>query len=235
MNYDMLIAGAIGIAPALALMYWTMKDYTYPKVEKPFFDDRKLFPMLAIGMIVGVVLYSIQSIFPMYFVLYALLFAVIEELVKLVILNFRRFQKHLDTPFYGLVLGLGIGSMMAFGAVYQFIMAITGEGDTLNARDYSIMIFLAIQFCLLNGATGTIIGVGSARGLPFGYFAQAVLVHLAFNLIMIGFFTFGSPWMYVAFAAAMVVAAFSYYQITVQTLPELISSEIKKFEKRTKG
>ena len=30
MNYDMFIAGAIGFAPAILLMFYTLKNYTYP-------------------------------------------------------------------------------------------------------------------------------------------------------------------------------------------------------------
>ncbi|MCU0862009.1 MAG: hypothetical protein MUE65_06800, partial [Methanomassiliicoccales archaeon] len=83
MNTDMYIAGAIGIGPALALMYWTLKSYTYPSVEKPFFDDRRVFGLLAVGMVLGVLLYAVQQFFPMDQVLYALVFALIYELVKL--------------------------------------------------------------------------------------------------------------------------------------------------------
>jgi len=234
MNYSMLLAGAIGIAPALALMYWTMKDYTYPIVEKPFFDDRKLFPMLAVGMMVGVVLYVVQNSFNMALVLFALIFAVLEELIKLVILNFKRFQKKLDTPFYGLVLGLGIGSTMAFGAIWVSMLAFASGGQTLDPADYAILIVLAIQFVVLNGATGALIGIGVARGYPFNYFANATLTHLAVNLVMIGFYTFPDFWRYVCLIGATGIAVFAYWQMHTRTLPELISKEVAKFEARSK-
>jgi hypothetical protein len=234
MNYDMLLAGAIGVAPALALMYWTMKDYTYPIVEKPFFDDRKLFPMLAVGMIVGVVLITVQNSFNMAFILFALIFAVLEELVKLVILNFKRFQKRLDTPFYGLVLGLGIGSTMGFGAVWVSMLALGSVGQTLNAADYVILTVVAIQFVVLNGATGALIGMGVTRGYPFNYFANATLTHIAVNLVMIGFYTFPDFWRYVCLVGATGIAIFAYWQMHKRTLPELISTEVAKFEARSK-
>jgi hypothetical protein len=234
MNYDMLLAGAIGIAPALALMYWTMKDYTYPKVEKPFFDDRKLFPMLAVGMMVGVVIYIVQNSFNMALVLFALIFAVIEELVKLLILNFKRFQKKLDTPFYGLVLGLGIGSMMGFGAVWVSMLSLASGGQALNLEDYVILAVVAIQFVVLNGATGAIIGIGSARGYPFNYFANATLTHIAVNLVMIGFYSFPDFWRYVCLIGATGIAVFAYWQMHRRTLPDLIWAEVAKYEARSK-
>ena len=101
MNNAMLIAGAIGFAPAMILMFWTLRDYTYPKVEKPFFEDKKAFGLFAVGMVIGVIIYSAQSWFALDLVLIALLFALVEELVKLMILNFSRFQRKLDTSFYG--------------------------------------------------------------------------------------------------------------------------------------
>ena len=116
MNNDMLIAGAIGFAPAMILMFWTLRDYTYPKVEKPFFEDKKAFGLFAVGMVLGVAIYAAQSWFPLQVVYVALAFALVEELVKLMILNFPKFQRKLDTSFYGLAIGLGIGSTMGFGA-----------------------------------------------------------------------------------------------------------------------
>lgn len=234
-NDTMLIAGAIGIAPALFLMYYSLKNYTYPLVQKPFFDDRKLFLMLAIGMVVGVLMFAIQNMFDIAFILFALLFAVIEELVKLVVLNIPRFQKKLDTAFYGYSFGLGIGSTMAFGAVFATMASFNSAGTALTVFDVIVLGLIAIQFNLLNGATGATIGIGVARGLPFGYFSQATIVHLAFNLIMIGFFSMQSPLNYVAFAAATAVVTYYYYVIHFRTVPKFVVSELKKFESRTKG
>ncbi|HSA35259.1 MAG TPA: hypothetical protein P5202_01725, partial [Methanomassiliicoccales archaeon] len=63
MNWTTMLAAALGVGPALALMFWTLRDYTYPKVERPFFDDRKLFGLLAVGMVIGVVVFVLQSYF----------------------------------------------------------------------------------------------------------------------------------------------------------------------------
>ena len=91
MNYDMMIAGAIGFAPAIALMFYSLKNYTYPAVERPFFDDRKVFFMFAVGITIGVIIAAVHYIFEgggaESYILYAILFALIEELTKFVILN----------------------------------------------------------------------------------------------------------------------------------------------------
>jgi len=231
MNYDMFIAGALGFGPAVILMYYTLKDYTYPAVEKPFFEDRKAFGIFAVGLVIGTIIYSIQTWFSMTLLLVALIFAVLEELVKLVILNFPRFQGKLDTSFYGITLGLGIGATMGFGAVYITI----GQLGDLTASAWAVLIVIAAQFVLLHGANGMLIGIGVARKMPWPYFAQAVLVHLAYNMLMIPFFTGDELLGYPLFILATIILVLSYYQAWKRFLPDLIRTEVSRFEKRTKG
>lgn len=236
MNTDMFVAGAIGLAPALALMYWTLNAYTYPAVEKPFFDDRIVFGLLAVGMVLGVLLYAVQSVFPVELVLYALLFAVLYELIKLVVLNLKRFSRKLDTPFYGLTIGLGMGGMVAVGYVWSSLGGMSSGGLVPDLRDYAIFAIWAVQLCLLNGSTGAIIGIGVTRGQPFGFFANATLVHLAYNLVMIGFFMYPKDtWGYLCLAVATAIVAYSYYRVHYQALPALVKEGVSKYEARSKA
>ncbi len=233
MNNDMFIAAAVGIAPALALMYWSLRSYTYPKVKQPFFDDRVVFTYLAIGLVIGVVVYATQSFFDMSFLLFALLFAVLEEMIKLVLLNLRRFRGKLDTQFYGLTIGLGIGGAMGFGAVFQSMPVLNFGETSVAVLNAIILVVLAVQFSLLHGATGAIIGVGVARSKPFSYFSQAVLYHLAFNLLMIGFYLpLATPFNYIAFVAATVIVVYAYWQVHFRILPNTISEAVDRFEKK---
>jgi hypothetical protein len=229
----MFVAAAMGVGPALALMYWSLRNYTYPKVKRPFFDDRVVFTYLAIGLVIGVVVYAVQSSFDMAFILFALLFAVLEEMIKLVLLNLKRFRGKLDTSFYGLTIGLGIGGAMGFGVVFQSLPVLNfGEASAaiLNAI---IIVVLAVQFSLLHGSTGAIIGVGVAKSMPFSYLSQAVLYHLAINLLMIGFYLpLPVPFNYVALGAATFVAVYSYWQVHSRLLPHLISTAVERFEKK---
>ncbi len=169
MDWTMMLAAALGIGPALALMFLTLRDYTYPKVERPFFDDRKLFLLLAAGMVIGVAVYVLQSYFNLGYLLFALLFAVFEELIKLIVLNMPRFARKLDTSFYGLSFGLGIGSTMAFGAVFYTLQ----QSDGLSVLGWLAVVLLGFQMVLLHASAGAMIGTGSARGEVWGYFAQA--------------------------------------------------------------
>jgi hypothetical protein len=231
MDTNMFIAGAAGFAPAILLIYYTLKDYTYPAVEKPFFDDRKAFGLFAIGLVIGTLIYAIQSWFSIELLLFALLFAVLEELLKLIILNLPRFQGKLDTAFYGATLGLGIGATMGFGAVYITM----GQIGDLQPLSWVLLITIAVQFVLLHGGTGATIGIGVARKMPWPYFAQATLVHLAYNILMIPFFTGDELLGYPLFALATAILVVFYYQVWRKVLPELVRARVSKLEKMAKG
>ncbi|MEM0449908.1 MAG: hypothetical protein QW520_08830 [Methanomassiliicoccales archaeon] len=236
MNSNMFIAGVIGIGPALALMYFTLRDYTYPKVEKPFFDDRKVFGLLALGMVMGVALFAVQQYFPIEQVLYALLFALIYELAKLAVLNLKRFSRRLDTAFYGLVIGLGMGSTVAFGYIWSSFLSFSAAGLSLGLRDYVVIIVLSFQLSLLNGSTGAVIGIGVTRGHPFGFLANAALTHIAYNFVMIGFFLYPlDVWGYVCLVFATAIAAFSYYRVHFQAIPALVEEGLAKYKSKSKA
>jgi len=230
MNYEMLIAGAIGFASAIGLMFWTLRDYTYPKVEKPFFDDRKVFGLFALGLVLGIGIFSLQTWFDLAAVLVVLSFAVAEELLKLVVLNFPRFQKKLDTSFYGVSFGLGIGSTMSFGAVYLSLVFL----QEVSVWSVGTLVLLALQLVFLHGATGATIGIGVARGTPWGFFAQATLVHLVYNLMMIPFymseFTYGA----VLFVGAAVFLGAYYLYVHYRLLPAVVSEQVSRLVSKSK-
>lgn len=226
MDFDFIIAGAIGLGPALFLMYYTLRSYTYPAVEKAFFDDRGVFLFLAIGLIIGVVIWFFEFGFDLSFILYAFVFAVIEELVRLVILNFKRFHRRLDTMFIGFVLGLGMGGAIATGTVFASLSSLVG---LIGPADIAILIVISVQLVTLGGATGATIGAGVAKSIPFSYFAQATMVHIAVNLIMIGFYLIGLPFNIVFLAVATIIPAYYYWYVHSRLIPNLVQSEVKRF------
>jgi RsiW-degrading membrane proteinase PrsW (M82 family) len=231
MDSTMALAGVVGIAPALALMYWTMSRYTYPKVDKPFFDDRKVFSMFAVGMVIGVIVFGIQSWFPLDVLYVALAFALVEELLKLVILNMPRFQRKLDTAFYGLSLGLGIGATMAFGAAFSII----ATADQMSPLDWVLILVLAVQFVTLHASTGATIGTGVAKGYPFEIFTQAAMVHIAYSLLMVAFFAVAEPWWYVTVPVATVLLVSYYLYVHYRLLPSLVEEALSEMKSKGKG
>ena len=230
MEYGSFIAAAIGFAPAIALMLWTLQPYTYPKVEKPYFSDPTLFGMFTGGIIIGVVLHAVGVIFSSSYLFVAFL---LEEAVKLVILNLPRYQRRADVPFYGFGLGAGMASALAYGAIN---VALTKTDP--DALSMLIVIVYSVMISLLNISTGTTIGIGVARGQPFAFFGQAVVVHLAFVLLLIPFqqiaVTGISTLAFVLFAVAAVFVATYYYYLHDRLLPAYVKEAIANLQ-RQKG
>jgi len=231
MDYDLLIAGIIGLGPGVALMYWTLRDYTYPKVERPFFDDRKVFLLFAVGLVVGTVLYAIHTWFSFELILVAFGFAMAEVLLKLIVLDLPRFQGKLDTSFYGLSFGLGIGSTIAFGSFYVTANLLGG----LTAGTSVVLILMAIQLVLLHASTGATVGIGVARSDPWPYFAQALMIHLAYNLLMIPFFHGEELLAYLLFGLATLILILYYLQVHFRMLPDVVEDHLSRMKSRSKA
>jgi hypothetical protein len=235
MNYDMFIAGAIGFAPAILLMFYTLKNYTYPEVERPFFDDRKVFFMFAVGIMIGVVLASLNYLFvsgdAVSLLVFAVLFALLEEMAKFVILNMRRFLQKLDTTFYGVTLGLGIGSTTGFGVAY---FALTNLKGLAGPLDYIFLVLFATQLVLLHGATATTIAIGAARGNPWPFLMQAIMIHLAVNLLMVPYYLGQNPLGFISFALALGFLAMYYRYVYRTMIPDVVSEALSRMRHASK-
>jgi hypothetical protein len=223
-DFLQLAAGMMGFGPAMTLLFFTLRNYTYPKVEKPFFDDRKLFAFFALGVVLGMVIYAFETwgqlISSSYTILLLIMgFALMEELMKLVILNFPRFQKKVDTAFYGLAMGLGIAATYTFAQVYVFLNDLGGKPQAVELAFAAI---LGLLFVLLHGSTTTLIGIGVARGDVNGYFPEALLIHIGFALMYESFFIISEPWNLIGIAGAAAVAFYGYRKIHTLSLPVLI-------------
>ena len=229
------IAGAvIGFGPAMALMYLTLKDYTWPKAQKPFFDDRKIFMFFALGVVLGMVIFAFESYGKLISSSYTWLvlvagFALMEELMKLIILNFPRFQKKVDTAFYGLSMGMGIAATYTFAMVYVFLVDVGVAGPI----EFGAAFLLGIMFVLLHGSTTTIIGIGVSRGDVKGYFPEALLIHILFALMYESFFVqlLPQPFNLLGLAGAAAIAGYGYNKVHKLSLPVLIQ-DAKRLNQR---
>jgi hypothetical protein len=218
--------GIIGFAPAMVLFYYTLGAYTFPKAPKPFFDDRKVFAFFALGVVLGMVIFAFEAYGSTIGTLETVLllivgFALMEELMKLVILNFPRFQKKVDTAFCGLSMGLGMGATFTFATVYSYVYDI----PDLGAADFVIVGFLGILFVLLHSSTSAIVGVGVARGEVKDYFLEAFLIHLMFGLLYESFFVIEvlePPLNLAGLAGATAVVVYAYRRVHKFSLPALI-------------
>jgi len=231
-----LVSAAAGFGPAMFLMYYTLKTYTFPNVEKPFFDDRRAFMMFALGVVLGMVIFAFEtwgmSIGTAETVLLLILgFALMESLLKLIILNYPKFQRKVDTAFYGLTLGLGISSTFTFASVYVFLLDI---GDPTLAEGAAVAL-VGVLFVLLHGSTTAIIGVGVARGDVKGYFPEALLIHVAFALLYESFFFTDflvPPLNLIGLIGATAVVVYAYRKVHRELLPGLVKDAKRLAQKK---
>ena len=231
-----LVSAAAGFGPAMFLLYFTLRDYTFPKVEKPFFDDRRAFMMFALGVVLGMVLFAFEnwgmSIGTAETVLILILgFALMESLLKLIILNYPKFQRKMDTAFYGLALGLGISSTFTFASVYVFLLDV----ESPTVVDGLAVALVGVLFVLLHGSTTAIIGVGVARGDVKGYFPEALLIHVVFALLYESFFLvdlIAPPLNLIGLIGATAVVVYAYLKVHRELLPGLVKDAKRLAQKK---
>lgn len=229
MDTGLALAALIGLGSALVLMYAVLRNYTYPKIEEPFFSDPTLFKIFTVGLFEGTLLFVLYTYLWQFFTIVglgfvvAILFGAIIEFAKLVTLNLKRFSGISDTIFYGFGLGLGLGAAMAFGMVYYWLK---GELDVTSTI---MVVMLALQYLLLGAANGVVVGEGVARRKPMEFTLQAVLYSAAFHLIIIPFYMETDViWIkYVALIAASALAVFIFYRAIYRRLPKVVDDVLK--------
>lgn len=229
MDTGLALAALIGLGSALVLMYAVLRNYTYPKIEEPFFSDPTLFKIFTVGLFEGTLLFVLYTYLWQLFTVVglgfvvAILFGAIIEFAKLVTLNLKRFSGISDTIFYGFGIGLGLGAAMAFGMVYYWLK---GELDVTSTI---MVVMLALQYLLLGAANGVVVGEGVARRKPMEFTLQAVLYSAAFHLIIIPFYMETNViWIkYVALIAASALAVFIFYRAIYRRLPKVVDDVLK--------
>lgn len=229
MDTGLALAALIGLGSALVLMYAVLRNYTYPKIEEPFFSDPTLFKIFTVGLFEGTLLFVLYTYLWQLFTVVglgfvvAILFGAIIEFAKLVTLNLKRFSGISDTIFYGFGLGLGLGAAMAFGMIYYWLK---GELDVISTI---MVVMLALQYLLLGAANGVVVGEGVARRKPMEFTLQAVLYSAAFHLIIIPFYMETDViWIkYVALIAASALAVFIFYRAIYRRLPKVVDDVLK--------
>jgi len=156
----------LGIIPALILLYISLKGY------EGHYKDKNIFLSFVAGIIAGffaalMELYTLTA-----GIIVIVLFPVLEQLLKTMILNIRRLQGKGETTIYGLSLGLG------FGSIFTPISMIMANIQTGELALIALVILGSIGIILFHGATGVIIGYGIYAGKLSKYYIYALLLHL---------------------------------------------------------
>jgi len=225
------VAAISAFAPTLALMYAVLRKYTYPAVEQPFFSDPAFFKLFVVGLVAGTLLFAGYTYLNWLNMIYMALFAAIQCLVMVVVMNLKRFHGKSDSVFYGYGLGLGIGCAMAFGMIYYFGKAIVNIGDdAADAVAYFVLFLIALSYILITSAIGTTVGEGIARLRPMEFALQAVFVNVVFSLIMwAAYINSGESEIlfYACIAMALIVAAVYFYYIMYVKLSSVVKDVLR--------
>ena len=220
------LAMVLGIGPALILMYLGVRNYTYPRVEQPFFSDPRFFMLLVVGMIAGSVLFFAMRVLGFTTnVVYMVLMAVIEVMAMVVVMNLKRFRGQSDSIFYGYALGLGMSCGLATGIVFLVASSI----ETVDAS-VIVLVLMSVSFSLMLGAVGTTVGEGIARHRVMEFALQAAIPAIIFNILLYVLFqdpeAYGVLY-YVCLAVMVAVSAYMFYRTMYQRLPQIVREVLK--------
>ena len=233
MDMTLGLAAVIGIAPAMILMYIVLKKYTYPAVERPFFSDPSFFGLFVVGMISGTILFAVYTYFWGNVIMNAILFAVLESMILLVVLNLKRFHGKSDTIFYGYGLGLGFGATMSMGMTYYLMAQVINQGFSVDAPLYLILIVMAISKTMILGSVGLTIGEGVAKLRLMEFTTQAILVNMVYQLVMVPWFMYyGVTAGYLALVLGLVIAIAYFYKTAFVDLPNVIRMVLRQEGKK---
>ena len=162
----------IGIIPALILLYIGLKGY------EGYFKDKLIFLTFIVGIIIG----FISAVIELFtrdigLIMYIILFPVLEQLFKTIVLNLGRFQEKQDTTIYGFSLGLG------FGSVFTPTAIIMGNFNEINIA-FIAAIIGSLGIILFHAATGAIIGYGVYSHKLSTYLTLAILLQIPITTVI---------------------------------------------------
>jgi hypothetical protein len=176
------IAAALAFVPALLLMYFLLRPYTYPQTEYPYFSDPSFFMLFAVGLVAGTVLFLVYSYIANSIVT-VIVYSFIQVLAIVVCLNLKRYRGKSDSIFYGYGFGLGAGATTGMGLIYWFATSATNLGSSLEIVDYVFLFVLSISMTLQYSAVGITVGDGIARHVPMQFAVQAMIYNLVFWIL----------------------------------------------------
>jgi len=155
----------IGIIPALILLFISLKGYD------GYYKDRVIFLTFVAGLIIGVLTVIIEAYTATVGIYFIILFPVLEQLFKTIILNIGRFHGKKETPIYGLSLGLGFGSIFIPSSI--ILLNLQGSYDNITI---AFALLGSLGIILIHAATGVCIG--------YGVFKYSLKKYLLFAIVL---------------------------------------------------
>lgn len=235
---DFLASMGLGVAPALGLLWFSLRRFDRPHVEFTLFDDRRVFGSLAVGMIFGVLASLLSLALPRSDIVSSVAVVggvfLVEELFKVVYLYRKGYRGRFDTTFYGVALGAGAASTAAAATIYWSAEQILAAPELL-----ATFAVFSLSLCLVNVDTGALIGFGAARGALWRSLGRAVgvrVVHAGFLFP----FLLGTPNPWSAVSAltstgfALIVFLYVYGELLPNSLPEDFRRRARRERRRAR-
>lgn len=163
----------IGIIPALIVLYIGLKGY------EGQYKDKLIYLTFIVGIIIGIASAVIELFTRnIGLLVYIILFPILEQLFKTIILNLGRFQEKQETTIYGFSLGLGFGSVFTPVAIFF--------GNFQDIFSMTAAMTGSFGITLFHAATGILIGYGVYVNKLAKYLSISILLHLVITTV-IGF------------------------------------------------
>jgi hypothetical protein len=208
----------IGIIPALIILYIGLKGY------EGHFKDKLIFLTFIVGIIIGFIsavieLFTTRGIG---LIIYIILFPVLEQLSKTIVLNLGRFQEKQETTIYGLSLGLGFGSVFTPAAI------IMGNFQEINVA-FIAAIIGSFGIILFHAATGAIIGYGVYSHKLSTYLTFAILLQIPITTVIGVTNLFTISYLQISIVIYGIIV---YWYATKKIMPRILQESQRR--KRTK-
>ena len=233
---DFSAALVLGIAPALAVLYWSIRRFDIPFTRYRLFDDRRLFGGFAVGLIFGTIAAFVEVNAPSGLagtVAALAAFFLFEESFKTVWLNRRSYRGRFDTTFYGVAVGVGVAATLAVASVLSSVAASPAAFTT--PETLLLLILFCVSWNLIHADTGVLIGFGASRGETLRPLIKALLVRYAHGAILLAFFLGADePWSLLAVGTSIVFAAVLYHYAYTVLLPGTLPDDVRREMKREK-
>jgi len=210
----------IGIIPALIILYIGLKGY------EGHFKDKLIFLTFIVGIIIGFISAVIELFtteIPL--IIYIILFPVLEQLSKTIVLNIGRFQEKQETTIYGLSLGLGFGSVFTPAAI------IMGNFQEINVA-FIAAIIGSFGIILFHAATGAIIGYGVYSHKLSTYLTFAILLQIPITTVIGVTNLFSISYLQISLVVYGIIV---YWYATKKIMPRILqeSQRRKRTQKET--
>lgn len=225
---SMIVAAVIVFLPALLMFYYILRDYTYPKVENPFFEDATAFTLFAVGLIEGFFIsWFYVRFFDMTNLVVGVAFGIVQVLAILVVLNLKRFHKKSDSVFYGFSLGLGQGVGVAFG-VSVFLLSIAFVSGVDVPTVVMTVAFVAMELMLMP-SVGSTVGEGVARLRLMEFSSKAMLFSVVCMAVWSLVFVFDpETYLWIIPMVGMVIAsAYFFYDVVHKRLSIVVADILR--------